>query len=180
MTTTKGTSVANAKSVGYALIVFSMLLGILLVFVKANTDQQGAFLCEKFHENQLDMQQCPAHKSSTSWLLTLAFGTAFLILGAGIYLVLAGVSGVSGASGSANSISIKTAELPEEVASRLGPEEKAAYEAVKNAEGSAYQSDLIKATGFSKVKMTRVLDRLESKGIIERKRRGMTNIVVLK
>ena len=161
------------KNMGFVLIGFSLLLGVLLVFVKANTDQQAAFLCEKFHENQLDMQQCPAHKSSTSWLLTLAFGTAFLILGAGIYLVLS--SGTSHAFKEA-----KAPELPKDVLNKLDADEKAVYEAIRNKEGSAYQSDLAKETSCSKVKMTRVLDRLESKGIVERKRRGMTNIVVLK
>ena len=43
-----------------------------------------------------------------------------------------------------------------------------------------YQSSLMKETGFSKVKTTRVLDRLETKKILERKRRGMTNLVVLR
>ena len=51
---------------------------------------------------------------------------------------------------------------------------------IKNKDGSAYQTDLIKETGFSKVKISRVLDRLEAKDILERKRRGMTNIIVLK
>ena len=52
--------------------------------------------------------------------------------------------------------------------------------ALKTTEGSAYQSDLIKATGYSKVKVTRILDKMESKGIVERKRRGMANIIVMK
>jgi uncharacterized membrane protein len=43
-----------------------------------------------------------------------------------------------------------------------------------------YQSDLIKETEFSKVKITRILDKMESKDVIDRKRRGMTNIIVLK
>jgi len=46
--------------------------------------------------------------------------------------------------------------------------------------GSVYQSDVIRKTGFSKVKVSRILDRLEQKGLIERKRRGMTNLVVVK
>ena len=46
--------------------------------------------------------------------------------------------------------------------------------------GSVYQSDLIKETKQSKVKVSRVLDKLEGKGLIERKRRGMTNIIILK
>ena len=35
-------------------------------------------------------------------------------------------------------------------------------------------------TGFGKVKITRVIDRLEGKNLIERRRRGMTNVVVFK
>ena len=40
-------------------------------------------------------------------------------------------------------------------------------------------ADLIEKTGFGKAKMTRIIDRLEGKGFVERKRRGMTNVVVL-
>ncbi len=48
-------------------------------------------------------------------------------------------------------------------------------------EGRAmFQSDLMEKSGLGKVGMTRLLDKLESKQIIERKRRGMNNIVVLK
>ncbi|MBS3174460.1 MarR family transcriptional regulator [Candidatus Woesearchaeota archaeon] len=43
-----------------------------------------------------------------------------------------------------------------------------------------FQADLIEKTGFGKAKMTRIIDRLEGRDIVERKRRGMTNIVVLK
>jgi uncharacterized membrane protein len=43
-----------------------------------------------------------------------------------------------------------------------------------------FQADLIERTGFGKAKMSRILDRLENKEIIERKRRGMTNVVVMK
>ncbi|MBI2661420.1 MarR family transcriptional regulator, partial [Candidatus Woesearchaeota archaeon] len=65
-------------------------------------------------------------------------------------------------------------------ASKLDEEEKSIYDRLKENNGSMYQSDLIKQTGFTKVKMTRLLDKLESKGILERKRRGTTNIAVLK
>lgn len=43
-----------------------------------------------------------------------------------------------------------------------------------------FQADLIEKTGFGKAKMTRIIDRLEGKGFVERKRRGMTNVVVLR
>ena len=43
-----------------------------------------------------------------------------------------------------------------------------------------FEADLIYKTGFGKAKMTRIIDRLEGKGFVERKRRGMTNVVVMK
>lgn len=43
-----------------------------------------------------------------------------------------------------------------------------------------FQSDLIEKSDINKVKMSRILDRLEGQGLIERKRRGMQNIVILK
>jgi len=46
--------------------------------------------------------------------------------------------------------------------------------------GNLFQSDIIEKTNINKVKMTRILDNLESQNLIERKRRGMTNIIVLK
>lgn len=45
---------------------------------------------------------------------------------------------------------------------------------------AVFQADLIEKTGFGKAKMTRIIDRLEGRGLVERKRRGMTNVVVLK
>ena len=64
--------------------------------------------------------------------------------------------------------------------SNLDKEEKIIVKALENAEGTMFQSDLVEKSGFDKVKVTRILDRLEGKQIIERKRRGMTNVVVLK
>lgn len=43
-----------------------------------------------------------------------------------------------------------------------------------------FQADLIDKTGMSKARITRIIDRLEGKGFVERKRRGLTNVVVLK
>lgn len=62
----------------------------------------------------------------------------------------------------------------------LDDEEKQVMNLVLREQGSIYQSDLIKDTQLTKVKVTRILDKLEGRGLIERKRRGMTNIVILK
>ncbi|MFH1376841.1 MAG: MarR family transcriptional regulator [Candidatus Woesearchaeota archaeon] len=62
----------------------------------------------------------------------------------------------------------------------LDDEEKQIIQFILNKEGSVFQSDIIKETGFTKVKITRILDRLQGKGLIDRKRRGMTNIIIIK
>ena len=63
--------------------------------------------------------------------------------------------------------------------SSFRPEEKQVYNMVKE-NGAVFQADLIEKTRFSKARMTRIIDKLEGSGLVERKRRGMTNVVVLK
>jgi hypothetical protein len=66
------------------------------------------------------------------------------------------------------------------VLSGLPTDEKAVLNTVIDSEGSIFQSEIIEKTGFNKVKVSRILDRLEGKNVIERQRRGMTNVVLLK
>jgi uncharacterized membrane protein len=62
----------------------------------------------------------------------------------------------------------------------LESDERKIMEKILESDGSIFQSQLVEDTEHSKVKITRILDRLEGKGLIERKRRGMTNVVILK
>lgn len=71
-------------------------------------------------------------------------------------------------------------EKYKDILNQLIPEEKQVLEKILEGEGAVFQSDLVEKTGWNKVKVTRILDKLEGKGLIERKRRGMTNIVTLK
>lgn len=64
--------------------------------------------------------------------------------------------------------------------SKLNEEEKQIVNKIIENQGSIFQSDLVEKTNMHKVKVTRILDRLEGLNLIERKRRGMTNIVILK
>ena len=61
----------------------------------------------------------------------------------------------------------------------LDVKEKKAVELIQE-EGGMFQADLMEKIGIGKVGMTRLLDKLEAKQIVERKRRGMNNFVVLK
>ena len=68
----------------------------------------------------------------------------------------------------------------EEIAKTLKEDERKVYQAIIEAGGIIEQSELPEKTGLSKASVSRALDLLESKGLVERKRRGMRNIVLLK
>jgi uncharacterized membrane protein len=73
-----------------------------------------------------------------------------------------------------------TKESYSKVLSGLSSEEKVIVEKLIESKGSLSQSNLIEHTDFNKVRISRILDRLEGRGVVERKRHGMSNIVVLK
>ena len=62
----------------------------------------------------------------------------------------------------------------------LDKDEKRVVDILQEENGAIFQSTLMEKLSVGKVGMTRLLDKLEAKQIIERKRRGMNNIVVLK
>lgn len=153
-----------------SLVIIGILLIATFFSLKMDFEAQGAFLCDAVAANpDIEMSQCPVHKGHTMTYIMIGFVLSFAVLIAGTYLWFATVEATKPATPKKK---IDT--------SKLSPEEKKIYNLVKAGDGSMYQSDLIKETGYSKVKMTRYLDKLEGKGLIERKRRGMTNIVLLK
>jgi len=62
----------------------------------------------------------------------------------------------------------------------LEQNEKKIIEILQSENGAIFQSTLMEKLEIGKVGITRLLDKLEAKQLIERKRRGMNNIVVLK
>ncbi len=161
------------KTLGYGLAGIAILLLVVLIFVKQDFDTQATALCESYNKAGLDMNTCPAHESNASWMIVLAFGVGFLMLGAGIYLRFMPAE-------KAPIIIEERKEFRQIDMAKLDEDEKKVYEIIKGKGGSAYQSDLVTETSFTKVKVTRILDKLEMMNVLERRRRGMTNIIVLK
>lgn len=67
-----------------------------------------------------------------------------------------------------------------EVSKILKDDERKVYEAILDAGGIINQSELPEKIGLSKTSISRILDLLESRGLVERRRRGMGNIVLLR
>src|SRR3989344_7902771 len=134
------------KKIGYIVIGLGLLLLLILLLVKFNVDKEGAFLCQVVEASpELTMDQCPAHGSSSSWLLLLGFAVVFVIIASGVYLISMPTTEDVGKS------EARVVDLPS-----LDDEEKRIYGLIQSSEGSAYQSDLIKETGLSKVKISRI------------------------
>lgn len=64
--------------------------------------------------------------------------------------------------------------------SGLDKDEKKVVDLLLNEGKAMFQADLMEKLEIGKVKTTRLLDKLEAKQLIERKRRGMNNIIVLR
>ena len=65
-------------------------------------------------------------------------------------------------------------------AKELGGDESKVFELITQSNGMIFQNELVEKMGMTKVKITRILDKLEAKSLVERRRRGMTNVVIIK
>ena len=111
----------------------------------------------------------------------VAIGLMTIVIGIGLYLVFFSKDEMV-IKRITERLDIKrpTKETYGKVLKTLHGDEKLVLEKVIEAEGSIFQSDLVDRTGLGKVKVSRILDKLEGKGLIETKTRGITNVVLLK
>jgi len=72
-----------------------------------------------------------------------------------------------------------TQPLPDVVLRVLTEDEREVIERLRQAGGSLLQKDLVRTRVFTPAKITRILDRLEYKGLVKRERYGMTNRLLL-
>ncbi len=160
----------SSRTIGKILIISSILLFIIFAVIKINVDSQGSLLCEVVQSDpDLTMDDCPAHNDPSSWFIMIGFGLIFIMLFIGVKMFFDG-----------NKTSLKKESFQIMDLSTLSSEERKIYDLLRSNNGSMYQGDILKSTNFSKVKVTRILDRMENKTILERRRRGMANLIVLK
>ncbi|MEK6918831.1 MAG: MarR family transcriptional regulator [Nanoarchaeota archaeon] len=157
------------KNVGWLIIGISVLIiGIIFLFNTAMKDIVDS-TCTVEHLDGF----CPAYETITQQTyLSLAIVGVLVIIG----FVLVFNKPKERVIIRKVKEKIITKKLDE---SHLDNQEKEILKILKENK-AVFQADLIDKTGISKVGMSRILDRLENRGFIERKRRGMNNIVVLK
>jgi len=113
--------------------------------------------------------QCPitAHIPLYSYI-----GAALLIA-----IFLLGIK-VALKSEAAETMREDAADKAKKVAKALKGDEKKTYEAIIASQGAVFQSELVEKMGCSKVKVSRILDKLEGQNLIERRRRGLAYMVL--
>ncbi len=158
------------KNVGWLVVGIAVLIiGIIFLFNTAMVNIVES-TCTMDHLNG----QCPAYNTiQEQTYLSLAIVGVLVIIG--VVLILS--------KPNERIVIRKVKDKPLSIKaldeSQLSKQEKDILRIVKDNK-AVFQADLIDKVGISKVSMSRILDRLENRGFIERKRRGMNNIVVLK
>ncbi|MBI2662835.1 MarR family transcriptional regulator [Candidatus Woesearchaeota archaeon] len=148
-----------------------MVIGIAIVFLFIVMSFNQA-LEDIVNENCTHGIQCPMYTTlKTQKVISYSLIGLLVIVGSFVALLF-----------KEKNVEKKVLSLDEKkrIMEKLDSDEKRVVELINAKEGSMYQSDVMKELDVSKVKVTRILDRLEGRGLLERKRRGMTNIVILK
>jgi len=161
----------HQKQFGLVIAVVSAVLIVMTLFFRAQLEQQQLQACEQVCGQNIGdsctINTCPYHNAKNlAWIPIFSVILMAGLGGIGLYIALFRKNNV---------IEEKQYDL-----TGLDHEGKKVFMLVHNSPDEVYQNKLMEHVGFSKAKMTRILDRLEKKGLVERRRRGMTNIVVLK
>lgn len=161
------------RNLGLLIIGIALIFFVILFIFKAQLDNVIQLQMKASGGTCFDEQgNCLHQQSNIPFISGLII--SFLTLAFGIFLLF--FDNIK----KEKKIPKKDIANNKETLAKLNTDEKNIYNLIVEAEGTIFQSELVEKTDFSKVKITRILDKLEGKDIIERKRRGMTNVVILK
>ena len=165
----------NNKNVGWLVVGISIFIFIIIgIFNFGIKDIIGA-TCS--HGDTCGMYD------SVKIQTWISLAIAFIVLVIGLFLVFAKenekiIFKKIKTQGKIEKLNIK--KFDKAILKHLDAEERKIISVIMDNQGSIFQSELVDKTGFNKVRITRILDGLEAQGLIERRRRGMTNVVMLK
>jgi hypothetical protein len=150
------------------LAMFGMIASTFALFIKLMTPSSVQFVIEG---NVVELNQAPNIYNTLDVLL---IGASCFVLGASlIYLLQADGTDVE-------KVPTEPGNWDQLIEGLAMEDERTLVQIVADEGGTIFQSQLVEMSGFSKSKVSLVLDRLEARGILERRRHGMSNAVVLK
>jgi len=161
------------KIVGWIIVIIALIIGFITwSFNKALTNIVNTSCSHGV--------TCPMW-GDIKFQTNVSLGLMIFILIIGIYLIFFGQERVEIIRKIREKVKVSEKRKDySKITKTLDSEEKKLINILLESQGAIFQSELVEKSGFDKVKVSRILDRLEGKQLIERKRRGMTNIVILK
>lgn len=163
------------KLVGIILIALSVVVALFGVWLKIYNDRIAQLQVNETGSCYLPDGTC-LHTTSDS-MLYAGMSIAVLLFVLGLYLILRkkepGKIVVERKTDERN-------ESVNETPVTLNPESRKVFDIITQSNGAVLQGEIVTRTGMDKVKVSRILDKLEMQGLIERRRHGMSNLIVLK
>jgi len=161
------------RHLGISIIIVSIIVIGMLFYFNSILNKQNLEICSESCGTQegasCSIESCPfnaEHNNSEGFIFIMGLLVAFLG-GIGFYLTLTKAE--------------KLIEQKEYDLTKLNSEEKEIFLFIKeNKDKGVYQSNIVEKFNIPKSKVSRILDKMERLEIIEKKRRGMTNIILLK
>lgn len=155
------------KHVGFLVIGIAVLLIIIIFLFQTALKDIIAVGCGEDHSSVCPMNQTVNQQTY------LSLGIVGLLIIIGLVLIFT--------KPKEKVIVKKVKERKKKIdKTKLDRDEKRIVNFLEEENGTMFQATLKEKLEVGKVKLTRLLDKLEAKQIIERKRRGMNNIVVLR
>lgn len=155
---------------GKLLAIFGLIASSFAVFIRVMTPTTVQFIIEG---NIIELNEVPNIYNSSDMIVTSV--SCFVLGSSLIYLLLDGMN--EHIQNESPSIRENWDDLLEKLSNT---DEKEIVRLIIAERGTIFQSQLVDKSGYSKSKVSLVLDRLEAKKIVERRRRGMSNVIVLK
>jgi uncharacterized membrane protein len=167
-----------SKIIGISLIIISIAVIGFGIWLKSYNDKIAQVQVNESGSCYLPDGTCIHAISDTMLYLSVGIAIVLAIIGAYIFLRKEPLISAKVQTKSVDHVNSEE-NLPTN-AKNLSSENKIIYDLVVQSNGAILQGELIKKSGMDKVKVSRVLDKLEMLGLIERRRHGMSNLVVLK
>ena len=156
------------RNVGYLIVGISIVIAIIVWIFNTALKSIASLSCT--------MGPACTMYDTIAVQTWISLAIAGLILVIGLFLIFAKES---------EKVILKTKTIREKIKKKinldgLDKDEKQVIKILQQENGAIFQRTLMEKLESGKVKITRLLDKLEAKQLIERKRRGMNNVVVLK
>lgn len=156
----------QTKTLGILIIIFAVAMAFVSIPPTIQTAQSNAAACVIKNGTQMTWyEHLPAE-----FYLSISFVVVMCVIGA--FLALKSQQKEKMDQG----LRMKLNEAKK----KLKGDEKKIYEIVASNEGVIFQSELVEKAGYPKAKVSRILDKLEGKGLVERRRRGLSNVILIK